>query len=153
MQAIEQAGRAAAEAVARDLGLVMKHLLRSTSREFFAGLEDAGISFTQVRCLGLLSDAGEPLPLSALSERIGLSLPAVSRAVDGLVKRGEVKRAEDPADRRSKLVSPTARGRATYERLIAVRVAGVERFVETLEPGEREALAAALNPIAERLDR
>ena len=141
------------QAIARDLGLLLKHLLRSTGREFFAGLEDAGISFTQVRCLGLLADAGEPLPLSALSERIGLSLPAVSRAVDGLVKRGEVKRAEDPADRRSKLVSPTARGRATYERLIAVRVAGVERFVETLEPGEREALAAALNPIAERLDR
>ena len=141
------------QAIARDLSLLLKHLLRSTGREFFAGLEDAGISFTQVRCLGLLSDAGEPLPLSALSERIGLSLPAVSRAVDGLVKRGEVKRAEDPADRRSKLVRPTARGRATYERLIAVRVAGVERFVETLEPGEREALAAALNPIAERLDR
>ena len=146
MQAIDQN-------VAQSLGLVMKHLLRSTGREFFARLEDAGISFTQVRCLGVLSDAGEPLPLTALSEEIGLSLPAVSRAVDGLVKRAELKRAEDPADRRSKLVSVTARGRATYERLIAVRVAGVERFVDALEPGEREALAAAINPIAERLGR
>jgi DNA-binding MarR family transcriptional regulator len=146
VQAIEQS-------VAQSLGLVMKHLLRSTSREFFAGLEDAGISFTQVRCLGLLSDAGAPLPLTAVSEQIGLSLPAVSRAVDGLVKRGELKRAEDPADRRSKLVSVTARGRATYERLIAVRIAGLERFVDTLESDEREALAAAVNPIADRLGR
>jgi DNA-binding MarR family transcriptional regulator len=146
VQAIEQN-------VGQSLGLVMKHLLRATGREFFARLEDAGISFTQVRCIGVLSDAGEPMPLTALSEQIGLSLPAVSRAVEGLVKRGELKRAEDPADRRSKLVSVTARGRATYERLIAVRIAGVERFVETLEPDEREALAAAITPIAERLGR
>jgi DNA-binding MarR family transcriptional regulator len=147
VQAIENAS----STVARDLGLLLKHLMRSTGRDFFAALENAGISFTQLKCLGVLSDAGEPVALGALSERIGLSLPAVSRAVDGLVKRGEVKRAEDPHDRRSKLVSSTARGRATYERLIAVRVAGVERFVATLEPEERDALAAAVNPIVERL--
>lgn len=139
--------------VGQSLGLLLKHVLRATGREFFASLEEAGISFTQVRCLGLLSDAGAPLPLTAVSEEIGLSLPAVSRAVDGLVKRGELKRAEDPADRRSKLVSVTARGRATYERLIAVRVAGVERFVDALEPGERDTLAASITPIAERLGR
>lgn len=131
----------------------MKHVLRASGPEFFSSLEDAGISFTQLRCLGVLSDAAEPLPLGALTGAIGLSLPAVSRAVDGLVKRGEVTRAEDPGDRRSKLVSTTPRGRATYERLIAVRVAGVERFLDTLEPGEREALAAAIDPIVERLGR
>jgi DNA-binding MarR family transcriptional regulator len=69
------------------------------------------------------------------------------------VRRGELKRQEDPADRRSKLVSVSARGRATYERVVAVRVAGVERFVEALEPGEREALGAAVGPIVERLVR
>ena len=84
------------------------------------------------------------MSLGALSDEIGLSLAAVSRAVDGLVQRGELKRQEDPADRRSKLVSVSARGRATYERVVAVRVAGVERFVEGLEPGEREALGAAI---------
>ena len=78
--------------VGRDLGLLIKHLLGSTNREFFAELQDAGISFSQLKCLGLLSNAETPLSLGALSEDLGLSLAAVSRAVDGLVQRGDVKR-------------------------------------------------------------
>ena len=137
--------------VGRDLGLLLKHLLGSTNREFFAELQDAGISFSQLKCLGLLSNADTSLSLGALSEDLGLSLAAVSRAVDGLGQRGEVKRQEDPSDRRSKLVTLSARGRATYERVLAVRIAGVERFVEGLEPDEREALGAAVGSIVERL--
>jgi DNA-binding MarR family transcriptional regulator len=140
-------------AVGRDLSLLLKHLLGSTNREFFAELQDAGISFSQLKCLALLSNAAAPMSLGALSEEIGLSLAAVSRAVDGLVQRGAVRRQEDPGDRRSKLVTVSARGRATYERVVAVRVAGVERFVEGLEPHERDALGAAVAPIVERLGR
>ena len=139
--------------VGRDLGLLLKHLLGSTNREFFAALQDAEISFSQLKCLGLLSNAEGPVSLGALSEDLGLSLAAASRAVDGLVQRGHVKRQEDPADRRSKLVTPTARGRAAYERVVAVRVAGVERFIEELEPDQRDALGAALEPIVEELGR
>jgi DNA-binding MarR family transcriptional regulator len=137
----------------RDLGLLMRHLLGSTNREFFAALQDAEISFSQLKCLGLLSNAEAPLSLGALSEELGLSLAAVSRAVDGLVQRGAVKRQEDPSDRRSKLVTVSARGRAVYERVLAVRVAGVERFVEDLEPDDRDALAAALGPIVAGMGR
>jgi DNA-binding MarR family transcriptional regulator len=137
----------------RDLGLLVRHLLGSTNREFFAALQDAEISFSQLKCLGLLSNAETPMSLGALSEELGLSLAAVSRAVDGLVQRGAVKRQEDPSDRRSKLVTVSARGRAVYERVLAVRVAGVERFVEELEPEDRDALAAALGPIVEGLGR
>jgi hypothetical protein len=36
---------------------------------------------------------------------------------------------------------------------VAVRAAGVRRFVEGLEPDEREALGAAVGPIVERLGR
>jgi DNA-binding MarR family transcriptional regulator len=139
------------DSVSRDLGSVVRHLLWSTNLEFFTSLQDAGISFSQLKCLGLLAEAEEQLSLGALSEATGLSLPAISRAIDGLVQRGEVKRAEDPNDRRSKLLTVTARGRATYERLASVRAAGVRRFVEDLEQEERAALGAALHPIVERL--
>jgi DNA-binding MarR family transcriptional regulator len=141
------------KAVGRDLALLLKHVMGSTNREFFVELQDAGISFSQLKCLGLLSNADAPMSLGALSEQIGLSLAAVSRAVDGLVQRGELKRQEDPSDRRSKLVTVSARGRATYERVVAVRIAGVQRFVEGLEPDEREALGAAVGPIVARLGR
>ena len=128
------------DGVSRDLGLIVRHLLWSTNREFFTSLQEAGISFSQLKCLGLLAEV------------TGLSLPAISRAVDGLVQRGEVKRTEDPSDRRSKLLAVTARGRTTYERLASVRAAGVRRFVADLEPQERDALGAAIHPIVERLD-
>ncbi|MGH2804792.1 MAG: helix-turn-helix domain-containing protein, partial [Thermoleophilaceae bacterium] len=74
------------EALVDDLTALMKHLLMATGRDFFAELERAGISLTQVKSLGLLAEADEPMSIKALSEAIGLSLPGVSRAVDGLVQ-------------------------------------------------------------------
>jgi DNA-binding MarR family transcriptional regulator len=140
-----------ADAVATDLGILMKHLLVSSSRDFFSAVEEAGLTFTQVKCLHLLGDADEPLPINALSETLGLSGPAISRAVDGLVQRGEVKRTEDPRDRRSKLLTVSARGRRTTDRFLAIRFAGIKRFVEGLTDEQRHALAAGLGPIARSL--
>ena len=140
------------DTVSADLGNVMKHLLVSSSRDFFAAVEEAGLTFTQVKCLHLLGDAEEPLPLNALSDTLGLSGPAISRAVDGLVQRGEVKRAEDARDRRSKLLTVSARGRRTIDRFVAIRFAGIKRFIEELTDEERQALAAGVGPIARRLN-
>jgi DNA-binding MarR family transcriptional regulator len=140
------------DTVVTDLGALMKHLLVSSSRDFFAAVEQAGLTFTQVKCLHLLGDSDEPLPLNALSEKLGLSGPAISRAVDGLVQRGEVKRTEDPRDRRSKLLTLSARGRRTIDHFVAIRLAGIKRFVEELADEERVALAAGLSPIARRLE-
>jgi DNA-binding MarR family transcriptional regulator len=131
--------------------LVFKEVMTSTSHDFFAALDAAGLSFSQVKCLGLLNDA-DALSVSALSDELVLSLPAASRAVDALVQRGELTRVEDTRDRRSKLVSITPRGRKTFEKLIAVRRAGVERLLGELDPLELAALAAALRPILERLE-
>jgi DNA-binding MarR family transcriptional regulator len=139
------------DSVATDLGVLMKHLLVSSSRDFFSAIEEAGLTFTQVKCLHLLGDAGDPLPLNALSERTGLSGPAISRAVEGLVQRGEVKRTEDPRDRRSKLLTVSARGRRTIDRFVAIRFAGIKRFVEGLPEDELISLAAGIGPIARSL--
>jgi DNA-binding MarR family transcriptional regulator len=104
-----------------------------------------------VKCLHLLGESDDPLPLNALSDVLGLSGPAISRAVDGLVQRGEVKRTEDPRDRRSKLLTVSARGRRTLDRFVAIRFAGIKRFVEGLTDEERQALAAGVAPIARSL--
>jgi MarR family transcriptional regulator for hemolysin len=141
------------EALTRDLTEFMKHLLVTTGRDFFSALERSGISLTQAKSLMLLIEAEEPMSVKALSDAIGLSLPGVSRSVEALVQRGELKRAEDPRDRRCKLVSVTPRGRRLYERLLAVRLAGVRRFVEELTPQEQEALARGVGAVAGRFDR
>ncbi len=135
-----------------DLGLLIKHLLVSTNRDFFSAVEQAGITFTQIKCLQLLCEADEPLPVGALSEALGLSVPAVSRAAEGLVQRGDVKRAEDPRDRRSKLLTVSARGRRTWDHFVSLRFAGIKRFVEGLSREEREALSAGVAPLARRVE-
>jgi DNA-binding MarR family transcriptional regulator len=142
-----------AQQVTERLTALMKHLLVTTSRDFFGELEKAGISITQIKSLAMLADSDEPMSVKALSDLMGLSVPGISRAVDGLVQRGEIKRVEDPRDRRSKLLSITPRGRRTHDRLLATRMAGVRRFVDDLDPDEQEALAQGLRAVAGRLHR
>jgi DNA-binding MarR family transcriptional regulator len=142
-----------AAALAKDLTQLLRHLLVTTGPDFFAELERAGISLTQAKSLMLLIDADQPLSVKAISDKLGLSLPGVSRAIDAMVQRGEVKREEDPRDRRSKLLTVTPRGRKLWEHLLAVRMAGVRRFVDTLTPEEQEALAQGVGAVAGRFNR
>ena len=129
----------------------MKHLLTHTGGDFFQAIDDLQLSFTQIKTAQFLADSKEPLSLGAIGDHLGLSLPAVSRAVDGLVKRELCTREEDPADRRSKRIVITPRGRRLYERLHEIRVAGIRDWAESLERADRDALLAALRPIARDL--
>ena len=70
--------------------MFLKRVLITNNREFFGALQEAGISFTQLKCLRLLAEAGAPLSLGALADELALSPAAISRAVDGLVQRGEL---------------------------------------------------------------
>ena len=132
------------------LTAILSHLLASTGRDFLQAVDELELSLTQIKSLRALIDADEPLSVKALGDELGLSLPAISRALDGLVQREFVTRAEDPADRRSKRLALTRKGRRTHDQLYALRVAGLREFVEELDPDEREALAAGLVPIARR---
>jgi DNA-binding MarR family transcriptional regulator len=140
------------DALAADMAALWKYLIRTHGADFFETVGELDLSFTQVRALSILTSELERATLGELGQRIGLSLPAVSRAVEGLVKRGYVTRAEDADDRRFKQVAATAEGRSLMERLMELRVAGFGTFVETLEPAERERLARAIAPIVARED-
>jgi DNA-binding MarR family transcriptional regulator len=137
--------------LAASLAGLMKYLLVSTGRDFFAEMERSGVSLTQAKSLMLLTDAEKPMSVKAVADALGLSLPGVSRSIEAMVQRGEVTRAEDPRDRRCKLVSVTPRGRRLYERLMAIRLAGVRGFVEELDQDEKEALAQGLDAVAGRI--
>jgi DNA-binding MarR family transcriptional regulator len=151
VQASAETKQANAELLTRELTALMRHLLVTTSRDFFVELERAGISLTQIKSLTMLAEREEPLSVKALSDLMGLSLPGISRAIEVLVQRGEIKRVEDARDRRRKLLSITPRGQRTYERLLATRMEGVRRFVDELDPEEQEALSRGLSALAGRL--
>src|SRR5919199_4997179 len=122
---------------------------RTSSPALFSALEELDLSFTQVKALFTL-ERGE-LSVGEIGAALGLSLPATSRAVDGLAQRGFVARRESAEDRRSKLVALTSQGRDVLEACVTGRRAAMERFVESLSDSERSALHSALLPIVERI--
>jgi DNA-binding MarR family transcriptional regulator len=68
-----------------------------------------GTTSTQALMLGELASGG-PMPLSDLGTRLMLEKSWTSRAVEGLVQQGLVRKEPNPDDARSWLVSLTAAG-------------------------------------------
>jgi DNA-binding MarR family transcriptional regulator len=126
------------------------HLNRRSSADLFRMVAELDSSFSQVKMLFLLEDGGEH-SVKDIAQHLGLSLPAASRAVDGLIQRGYVSRRESAADRRSRLVALTGDGRAVVERVLRARLQTLEAFADELTPEERDRLYTALLPIVERI--
>ena len=90
----------------------------------------ADLTVPQFRTLALLSRS-QGASLSMVAEFLGLSLPAASRLVDGLVKKGLVTRQIPAGNRRQVALSVSARGRATWE---AARQATQRRLAAIIAP-------------------
>ena len=69
----------------------------------------AGLSVPQFRALCFV-DRYDGASLSAVAEHLDLSLPTVSRLVDGLVQRGYMQRRSSSDDRRHVALSLRSRG-------------------------------------------
>ena len=136
--------------VAELFGRLMMHLNRASSPEMFRMLDQLGISLTQFKTLHFLRDA-EQVNVKDVSERMGLSLPAMSRAIDGLVRRGYVERTESTEDRRAKLVRLLPAGHAALDQFERGRLSTLEDFMATLSDEEQAGLHSVLLPIVERI--
>ena len=114
-------------------------------------IDELGLSLTQLKAIQLVvAEPASEMSLKQLGDSLELSLPAISRAVDGLVHRGLVTRTEDEEDRRIKRVRPTKEADQLVARLTDIRFSQLGEFVDTLTPRERNKLAAALAILAER---
>jgi DNA-binding MarR family transcriptional regulator len=111
----------------------------------YAIFEELDLTLTQVKAICALSQ--QEMTVKELAERLGLSLPGASRAVDALVARGLLHRREDDTDRRMKRLGCTAAGEEALRRLDEARLAGLETFTATLPPAQRKRLSVALRPI------
>jgi DNA-binding MarR family transcriptional regulator len=85
--------------------------------------------------------------LSAVADHLDLSLPTVSRMVNGLVQRGYLQRKSSEDDRRHMRLSIRPRGKAVMQ---AARAATQEFFIEkfqSLTAGQRSALVSAMRAL------
>jgi DNA-binding MarR family transcriptional regulator len=140
----------AAELAAQLLAL-WRQVVSAGNVDTYAIFEELDLSLTQVKAMCALSL--EEMTVKELAERLGLSLPGASRAVDGLVERGLLHRREDDLDRRMKRLGCTDAGRRALDRLDEARFAGLEKFTATLPPAQRKRLSGALRPILDDLPK
>jgi DNA-binding MarR family transcriptional regulator len=123
---------------------------KNCNSDLFEAVGVLELSLTQIKLLHHLEDAAHELTLKEGAELVHVSLPAASRMVDDLVRRGFVERNEDAEDRRMKRIRITAAGSSVIRRLNAARLTGLEKFVQTLNDAERAELTGALSLLLSR---
>ena len=110
----------------------------------FVELEELGLGIAQLKTLDALASCESEPTVKELAEKLSLSLPGMSRNLDGLLRRGLIARREDEHDRRMKRLTLTDEGRAVVDQVNSARLAGLHTFIDTLPADRRERLADAL---------
>ena len=108
--------------------------------------EECGISHLMFEVLLILGRAGEPgLSMRAIAQEQVLTTGGATRLVDRMAAAGLVERAEDPDDRRGRLVRLTRLGEETAVRASRLHVENIRRyFLDPLPPEDRERFAEDL---------
>lgn len=105
------------------------------------------LSVPQFRTLAYIS-RHPSCSLSAAAEFIGLTLPAMSTLVNGLVEKGLVQRVVDPVDRRRVLLTVTDSGVAMHHRALGGAEAWLSGRLIALDAAQRSAILHAMEALA-----
>src|SRR4051812_38506946 len=117
---------------------------------FEATLSAAGGSLGTWVVLSALSEVG-CMNQAALATYVHLEGATITHHIDRLEKAGVVRRTLDPGDRRVRRVDLTETGTELYARLLAAVIELQRRVLAGLGPGDRAALATALDTIQANL--
>jgi DNA-binding MarR family transcriptional regulator len=143
------------KATAARMTALLRHLFLYDRGNQLRVMEQSGLSMTQCKALlelGGLGQSAHTWQVSDLAEVFGVSVPAMSRAVDALVKAKLATRVEDPDDRRVRRVRLTGKGKEIVDTLVTVRQTGMEAFAATLTAAQRRKLDAAVDALMDRED-
>lgn len=100
---------------------------------------DGQVSIPQFRLL-LALDGSDPVPSSALAERLGAQASSITRLVDRLQSEGLVTRGADERNRSIVTVDITPPGRALVARVLDARHRLIAATLAQLRPEDRKAL-------------
>jgi DNA-binding MarR family transcriptional regulator len=112
-------------------------------------LEDFGLKLWEYDVLSALRRQGKPYELlgSKLAKESMLTSGTITTRIDGLEKRGLVKRRRDSKDRRAVRIRLTTAGKLTIDEAINARLARAEEQLGVLPQRERQTLSAALRKV------
>jgi DNA-binding MarR family transcriptional regulator len=107
-----------------------------------------GLNPTDLRCLELVID--EPgITAGRLAERADLTTGAVTGVLDRLERAGFVRRAPDPADRRSVTIAPVDAGAGAVRDALAPLARTIGGALDHLSTGERRVVLGFLDTASE----
>jgi DNA-binding MarR family transcriptional regulator len=114
--------------------------------------KSAGLSMPQFSILMQLHHRGG-CGVSDISERFDITNAAASQLVDKLVHVGYLERAEDPFDRRAKVLNLTDKGRTFVEQGIQERHRWMDDLVKNLSAEEKVKVSEALTILTQAAQR
>jgi MarR family 2-MHQ and catechol resistance regulon transcriptional repressor len=134
---------------AEHVWLVMMKAMRALTRYAAAGIEETGLGLSDFGVLEILLHKG-PLPVNTIGPIVDLTPSSISIAVDRLVVKGLVSRAESSEDRRVRIVALTPRGKALINSAFRKHSGQMRRVFAELSPEELRGLEMALKKVGKR---
>jgi MarR family transcriptional regulator, 2-MHQ and catechol-resistance regulon repressor len=131
--------------------LVWRKAFQAAAKYLYAGLAETGIDDTDFRILEVLLNKG-PLPVNTIGPKVHLTPGSISTAVDRLVERGLVSRAESPADRRVRVVSLTPKGKELIAPIFRKHAAEIRKVFADASLKELRAFETTLKKIGKRAE-
>lgn len=132
----------------RPMGMRMAMVVRQWRAIIDAAITDTGLTQSSWTVLMQLYQLGDNVSVSELAQMQGIELPPLMRTLTQLEKQGYLLRSTSPYDKRIRLLTLTAEGRAILEKLNRVIEAYQQRVTETLPEAQLAAFSATLNQIA-----
>jgi MarR family 2-MHQ and catechol resistance regulon transcriptional repressor len=126
--------------------LVMIKATQAITRYALVDLEKSGLGDSDFRVLEVLLHKG-PLPVNVIGPKVNLTPGSISVAVDRLVAKGLVSRAESSEDRRVRIVGLTPRGKGVITPIFREHVATMEKVFAGLSCDEIRQLEQLLKRI------
>jgi DNA-binding MarR family transcriptional regulator len=127
--------------------LAILHAAHAAEAEVESRLNAVGLSLAKLMALRALADAGEPVPLGQLADRLSCVKSNITQLIDRLEADGLVARKSAPADRRTKLAALTAAGRRACEEGVRVQQDAEREMLRRLSPSELQQLGTLLSKV------
>ncbi len=144
---------AAADALADHLERIAVGTVGLTTRALAHA--DAGfeLTFPQWRALLVLGENEDGARVGEMATRVGVTVPATSRLLRRLERRGLTTLSMDEQDRRATRARLTDRGRSVRAAILGHRLAALREVAFALRDPERLELREGLRAIAAELER
>jgi DNA-binding MarR family transcriptional regulator len=120
------------------------HLAHAAENELETKLNGIGLTLTKLFALRLLAEAGEPMPLGQLADRLSCVKSNITQLVDRLEADGLVARKPDPGDRRARLAALTVTGRRLCTEATRMQQDTERELASRLTREEAQSLGALL---------